>query len=79
VKQAMPWVNIRKNLISGWNDDMNSIFVCVRDTDGFKAEFGTIVQKSRCGIYGWEQGDQLCQEHHAGSAPDLHRAIRVAA
>ncbi|MBI1329141.1 MAG: hypothetical protein GC166_04460 [Alphaproteobacteria bacterium] len=46
VSQAMPWVNINKRQIACWNEDMNSIFVCVRDTDRFKSEFGSMVEKA---------------------------------
>jgi hypothetical protein len=47
VKQSMPWVNIRKGQIGqAWSEDMNSIFVCVRDADGFKEKFGGMVARA---------------------------------
>jgi hypothetical protein len=47
VKQSMPWVNIRKTQIGqAWSEDMNSIFVCVRDAEGFKEKFGGVVARA---------------------------------
>lgn len=47
VKQAMPWVNIDKGRIGdAWREDMRSIFVCVRDSQSFKAQFGGLVARA---------------------------------
>src|SRR5262249_22079810 len=45
VKQSMPWVNINKGW-QGWSEDMNSVFVCVRNSEGFKAKFDSQVRKA---------------------------------
>lgn len=44
VRQAMPWVNMPTNKFSGYDAGMNTLFVCVRDPEAFKAKFGTIIK-----------------------------------
>jgi hypothetical protein len=46
VRQAMPWVNLSTNKFPGYAPGMNTLFVCVRDPDAFKARFGDIVARA---------------------------------